>query len=287
MFGYVVIDKPNILIKDYQTYRAYYCGLCKAIGKQNGNLMRFSLNYDIVLLALLGYNYEEKTPEFCDGRCVVHPIGKKLTYVKRSDIFDRIADINVILGYYKLLDDVIDEGKHRALKGGFKPKYNKAKKRLPEFDKAQERGYERLRNQEKEGADIRILSETFGIMLSAAGDALTDKCDKLLREFLFYIGQWIYVIDAFDDVKKDSEKNNFNPFLSKYKGEDGTIDTEGAEREAREICFDCIDRAIECYDKMHVTVSEGPLSNIVYLGLKQRTESVLSGRGEKWQKIRL
>ena len=33
MFGYVRVDKPNILIKDFATYKAYYCGLCKTISK--------------------------------------------------------------------------------------------------------------------------------------------------------------------------------------------------------------------------------------------------------------
>lgn len=287
MFGYVVIDKPNILIKDYQTYRSYYCGLCKTIGRQSGNLMRFTLNYDIVLLALLGHNYEEKEPDFVMGRCVVHPIGKKLNYVKRNEILDRIADINTLLGYYKLVDDVEDEGKHRGIKNIFTPKYKKAKKRMPDFDKALMTGYDRLRAEEKNDAPIKVLAENFGIMLAAAGDALTDKCDKLLREFLFYIGQWIYVIDAFDDVKKDDKDNNFNPFLSKYKGKDGIIDMDGAVKEARVYCFDCIDRATECYNKMKITISEGPLSNIVYKGLAQRTDFVLSKRGEKWQKTRL
>ena len=68
MFGYVIIDKPNILIKDYQTYRSYYCGLCKSIGKTNGNLMRFTLNYDIVMLALLAFNYEECETVFKKGK---------------------------------------------------------------------------------------------------------------------------------------------------------------------------------------------------------------------------
>ena len=287
MFGYVVIDKPNILIKDYQTYRAYYCGLCKAIGKCSGNTMRFTLNYDIVLLALLGHNYEELEPEFVNGKCVVHPFGKKLNFVKRNGILDKIADINTLLGYYKIVDDVIDEGKHRGIKSFFSPKYKKAKKRMPDFDKALSTGYERLRVSEKENASLKVLAENFGIMLSASGDALTDKCDKLLREFLFYVGQWIYVIDAFDDIKKDDKEHNFNPFLSKYKGEDGIIDIDGAEREARVYCFDCIDRVTECYNKMKITISEGPLSNIVYKGLAQRTDFVLSKRGEKWQKTRL
>ena len=114
MFGYVVIDKPNILIKDYQTYRSHYCGVCKAIGKESGQIMRLTLNYDVVLLSLLGHNYDDLDPEFATGRCIAHPVGRKIEYIKDNPILRRIADINTILGYYKVYDDVVDEGKHRA-----------------------------------------------------------------------------------------------------------------------------------------------------------------------------
>jgi len=285
MFGYVVIDKPNILIKDYGEYRAYYCGLCKTIGKKYGQIDRLTLNYDIVLLALLGHNYEKKEPSFKEGRCVVHPVGKKSSFVLQNEILERIADINVILGYYKLVDDVIDEKKHRGLKNMMKPLYKKAALVMPEFDKAVKRGYERLRTEEKKEADLNVLADTFGMILSACGDALTDKCDKILREFLFHIGRWIYVIDAFDDIKKDFGRC-FNPFLRNVKEIDGIFFDE-AEKKARSLLYESIASATDCYNKMDITVSEGPLSNIVYRGLADRTENVLKRRGDKWQKIRL
>ena len=31
MFGYVVINKPELLVRDFETYRAYYYGLCHAL----------------------------------------------------------------------------------------------------------------------------------------------------------------------------------------------------------------------------------------------------------------
>lgn len=285
MFGYVVIDKPNILIKDFATYRSFYCGLCKTIGSRSGQAMRLTLNYDIVLLALLGHNYEEREPEFSEGRCIVHPFGKKLSYVKSNDILARIADINAILGYYKLMDDVIDERKHRALKNAVKPVYKKAARRLPQLDKAVGSGYEKLRALEKAGGDLARTAETFGLMLSACGDALTEKCDRTLREFLFYLGQWVYAVDAYDDIKKDFGKA-YNPFLRDVKAIDDIFYNE-AERRAREFMFDKIDRLTECYNRMKIGIAEGPLSNIIYLGLKQRTEYVIKKRGEKWPKVRL
>ena len=110
MFGNVLIDKPNILIKDYETYRAYYCGLCKSIGKEYGTVLRLTLNYDIVLLALLGHNYEQVEPIYLSEHCITHPV-RKVPTVKNNEVLTRVADINIILGYYKASDDVIDENK--------------------------------------------------------------------------------------------------------------------------------------------------------------------------------
>lgn len=285
MFGYVIIDKPNILIKDYNTYRAYYCGLCKSIGKQNSQLMRLTLNYDIVLLALLGYNYENKEPVFKKATCPNHWI-KKVEYVDNNDINERICDINAILGYYKLHDDVVDEGKHRGLKALLTPVYKKAAERSPKYDQAVKVGYENLRKHEKQNADIETLAECFGTMLMQTGEALTSKCDGKLKELLFYVGKWIYVIDAIDDAKKDFEKQNFNPLLREIKCLDDKFYDE-VEKKVRPILYDCIERVITAYNSMEINISEGALSNIIYLGLKQRTEGILSKRGKKCQEPRL
>jgi len=285
MFGYVAIDKPNILIKDYQTYRSYYCGLCKAIGQISGHSMRFTLNYDIVLLALLGHNYENLDPDFTLGRCIVHPAGKKLSFVKNNVVLSRIVDINTILGYYKVADDVIDENKKKLLKKALYPKYKKAKGRLKEFDERICEGYQRLRKLEKENTDYNVLADCFGSMLLSCADALTEKADKNLRELLFNIGKWIYIIDAYDDLKKDAGKN-FNPFLINVKELDDNVYTD-IENKIRPALYQIIERVIEVYNKMDIKISEGALSNIIYLGLKARTELVLSRRVEACQKIRL
>lgn len=286
MFGYVTVDKPNILIKDYYAYRAVYCGLCKSIGAQSGQAMRFTLNYDIVVLALLGFNYEKFVPKFKEGHCVVHPFGRKLRYVENNPIMTKISDINTLLGYYKVQDDVVDENKHKLIKSALTPYSRRAKKRMPDLDKKITTGYEKLRALEATRGELELVSDEFGYMLMAVGEALTDKCDKLLREFLYYLGKWVYAIDALDDLKKDFEKGSFNPFLRDVKEWNDNV-VKMAEDKARVFLYECIDRIESCYDKMDITICEGPLSNIIYKGLRQRTESVIKRRGEKWKEIRL
>ncbi len=285
MFGNVLIDKPNILIKDYETYRSYYCGLCKSIGKEYGTLLRLTVNYDVVLLALLGHNYEDVDPVFCEEHCITHPV-RKVPTVKNNDVLTRVADINIILGYYKASDDVIDEGKHRAWKAAIATKYKQAKKKLPTLDKQIKEGYERIRKGEKAGYTLDRIAGYFGEMLMACGDALTDKGDEKLKKLLYYVGKWVYGIDAVEDVKEDCLKHRFNPFLRKDTVWSDTIFGE-VEKEARPFLYDCIDRIIEVYNTMEIKISEGALSNIVYRGFKSRTEQVMIAGGEKCKKIRL
>ncbi len=283
MFGYVVIDKPNILIKDYQTYRSYYCGLCKAIGRRYGTAMRFTLNYDIVLLALLGYNYEDAEPIFCEEHCITHPISK-VPSIKDSDILGRVADINIILGYFKASDDVTDENRHRVWKAVLKPAFKKAAKRMPDLTKKVQEGYNRIRESEKAKKNAACIGELFGQIMMACGESLTKKADAPLKKLLFYVGKWVYLIDATDDAKRDFSKGCYNPFLS-FCGEDFCFDD--VEKQARPLLYDCIDRIIEGYKDIDATVGEGALSNIIYRGFRSRTEQVLAAKGEKCKETHL
>lgn len=130
-----------------------------------------------------------------------------------------------------------------------------------------------------------MLADCFGSMLLSVADTLTESADNNLRELLFNLGKWIYIIDAFDDMKKDSGKN-FNPFLSVVKEWDNKIFDE-VEAIVRPKLYQIIENIINVYNKMEIKISEGALSNIIYLGLKARTEFVLTRREEKCQKIRL
>lgn len=287
MFGYVVIDKPNILIKDYNTYRGYYCGLCKSIGKNQGLLMRLTVNYDIVLLSLLVHNYENIEPSFCEERCIMHPIGKKVPVAKSDDIFKRITEINTILGYYKLLDDVIDEGRHKVIKGFVKRKFKKARKSHNEFCIVTEKEYNRLRELENIGClDEHMLADCFGNIMASAAKTATASADENLIDLCYNLGKWIYFIDAYDDIKEDFENNKFNPFITKGRDIDDTFFNE-KQKSIRYLLYSTIEKIIASYDKMNIKISEGALSNIIYLGLKARTETVLERRGNKCRKIRL
>ena len=53
MFGYVRIRKPELLVKDYECYKGFYCGLCHSLRDNYGLRGQVTLTYDMTFLVLL------------------------------------------------------------------------------------------------------------------------------------------------------------------------------------------------------------------------------------------
>ena len=67
MFGYVRPFRPELKCKDFDLYRATYCGLCRCLRRRYGLIAPMLLNFDFTFLALLLWEPEEDfTP--CRGR---------------------------------------------------------------------------------------------------------------------------------------------------------------------------------------------------------------------------
>ena len=45
MFGYVVVNKPEMKFKEFDVYHAYYCGLCKTLKNSYGLRAQAALNF--------------------------------------------------------------------------------------------------------------------------------------------------------------------------------------------------------------------------------------------------
>lgn len=45
MFGYIIFNKPELRFRDYDDYKACYCGICKSLKKNYGLRGQISLNY--------------------------------------------------------------------------------------------------------------------------------------------------------------------------------------------------------------------------------------------------
>lgn len=62
MFGYIIVNKPEMKFKDFDLYQSYYCGLCKTLKDGYGRTGQMTLSYDMTFVILLLTSlYEPKT----------------------------------------------------------------------------------------------------------------------------------------------------------------------------------------------------------------------------------
>lgn len=111
MFGYVIPDKLNMYIKDFNVFQSFYCGLCKTLGETGAEFTRLCTNYDVTFYNVLLHSLTNTPVEFERKLCAYN--GKKKVVVKTDELSKKIADIAVMLVYYNVEDDVYD-GKNRA-----------------------------------------------------------------------------------------------------------------------------------------------------------------------------
>ena len=103
MFGYVSVYEPELKMKDYRKYKAYYCGLCRELKERYGSTGQMTLTYDMTFIIILLTSLYETRTSLEQHRCKVHPVKKQ--NVLRTEIMEYAADMNVILAYYHMKDD--------------------------------------------------------------------------------------------------------------------------------------------------------------------------------------
>lgn len=270
MFGYVRINKMDLTFREFDTYKGYYCGLCKYLKLNHGEISRLSLNYDITFLILLLTSVYKPKSTVTQEVCIVNPIKKKPRIV--NEITEYAASMNVLLTYYKLEDNYNDDKgikdilAYNIYKGNFKKAYNK----YPEKANYIKKQLDTLQSLEKNKSNnIDAVSNTFGNIMGEIFAYKEDNYENDLRTVGFNIGKYIYTLDAYEDLEKDIKKNRYNPFK----------DYEGRENELRER----VDRLIsislgfvaQSIDKLHIKSNINIIENIVYSGVYLRYKNIL------------
>ncbi len=280
MFGYIRTDTLEMRVRENEYYRAVYCGLCRAQGKCTGQCSRFTLNYDMVFLALLRLAIEGENVEIKRDRCMAHPF-KKRAYVALCEPLRYSAYASAILTHGKIVDDIADERGTKKLSALLaKPlAAHMRKKALRSYSELDERvlsGLEKLSEIEKQKLpSVDIPADVFGeILADIVSYGLDESSARIMRNIGKHIGRWIYIIDAADDIYEDIKKQRFNSFACLYGGmipndERETIaNSLRLELLAAEPAFDLIDYN-ELYDIKAI------VENIIYRGMPQTAEKVL------------
>jgi len=218
MYGYILPDKSTIKSEQFTLFSAFYCGLCKVIGKNFGQLSRFTTNYDTTFFAAFIFDQLNYPVDFNKEKCVGNPVRGKLI-IKQNPLFIRIADINILLAYLKAEDNVYDkEFGAKSVKRFFKKRRDKSALREPEIAELLEKHYSALRElEEKCETNIDLVSDCFASMMrDSARVVLADKANEHNLGLIYNVGKFVYLADALDDVSEDYKKKRYNPFLAAF-----------------------------------------------------------------------
>lgn len=267
MFGNVNIDKMELKMKEYYSYRGYYCGLCKTIKNNYNNLSRLTLNYDMTFLIVLLSSLYEPENRVSNERCMVHPVSKHLTL--QNEITEYAAALNIMLSYYNLMDNWNDDRDLKSLSFA-KMLEGSLKSLSPELKEKEQKIKELLYNlsliEKQKVSDIDAAANEFGHIMEEIIVYKNDMWEKNLRKIGFFLGKYVYLIDAYEDMEKDLKSNSYNVF--------NLIQTDDKDSYAKEIISLNLAFLSEEIEKLPLVQDKGVIDNIIYSGMYKKVENL-------------
>ena len=214
MFGYLITNRAELKVREDETYKTFYCGVCRSLGEHSGYLSRFSLTYDMTFLAILLSDLYDEPYDSVRERCPGNPL--RVCEKVLSSGVDYAADMNILLTYYNLLDNVRDDGKKSSLFAArvLRDPLKRIKKQYPRQYNAVRSYVRNLRKCElKNEPDPDLGAGLTGKMLAEVFARDDDIWAERLRNLGFYLGKFIYLMDACEDVEEDRKNGSYNPFI--------------------------------------------------------------------------
>ena len=269
MFGYVNVNWKELPEAQKKRFGSIYCGVCRGIREQSGNVCRLGLRYDIAFLSTLLMSLYEPEEASGPNACALHPITKR-PWVDNAYI-QYGADMNVALAYYNCLDDWRDEKKYtaKAMAGVFGRQMPRIEEKWPRQCGAIAACIETLSRLEKDNCPSPDeTANCFGRLMAELMVVREDLWAPTLREMGFHLGRFIYLLDAAVDFQRDQKHGKYNPYIAMgmekpdwQRWEDYLVLTMA--------------RCTESYERLPLVQDKEILDNILYSGVW------LHCRGEK------
>lgn len=270
MFGYVRINKMDLTFREFDYYKGYYCGLCKYLKENHGEVSRLSLNYDITFLIVILTALYKLDSDITYERCIANPLKKKMRIV--NEITEYAASMNILLSYYKLEDNLYDDNgiKDKLAYELYKGKLKKAYEKYPQKAEYIKQQLGNLRELEKqESKSIDKVSNTFGNLMGEIFVYKKDEYEQNLRNIGFNLGKYIYILDAYEDLEEDNKKGRYNPFM------DYIDKKEELKNKVDRLISMSLGMATKNIEQLNLEFNKSIIDNIIYSGVYLRYKSIL------------
>lgn len=268
MFGYININQKELSEENKKIYQAYYCGLCQKLKTNCGTKGQMLLSYDLTFLIVLLtglYELENTETEFT---CPLHPTKKRTAYINKATEY--AADMNLILAYQNLLDDWKDEKSYtkKAFVKILDKDYTRIVSKYPRQVKALEEFMRKTAEVEKnKETNLDLVAGLTGEMLGEIMCWREDEWQEELRTLGFYMGKFIYLMDAYEDYDADQKKNCYNPLVYMEKENDQEFDTF-----CKLLLTSMMSECAKSFERLPILLHADILRNILYSGVWSKYE---------------
>ena len=266
MLGHMLFRKEELRFREYDRYRAFYCGLCHALSSRCGPAARFALSYEMTFLSMLLASLYDDPTETAKRRCALHPLGRHAEI--GGPAADYCADLSALIAYYDLLDGWEDErrpdrlAESQLLRGAAV----RAGERLPRQRDAVETYIRELHMaEERQEPNLDCTANLAGRMLAELYDWREDFYAADLRQLGFAVGKFVALADSYEDLEKDARKGGYNPLLT-------LKDRKDFAKESEEMLSAVLAPGAEAFERLPLVEDVEILRNILYSGIWQRVE---------------
>jgi hypothetical protein len=280
MFGYVSINKDSLSQENLSTYESYYCGLCQILKKRFGRKGQVLLNYDMTFLIIMLTGLYEPVETEEQIICPLHPTKKKK--IRINEITDYASDMNVLLSWHNFADDWKDD--HSPSKLVLMRVYYKAYKKIaakyPRQVKTIESCMKKLNYAEEVyETNVDIMAGYTGEMLAEIFDWKEDIWSKELKTFGFYLGKFIYLMDAYEDIDKDRKNGHYNVLIPMRREKPDDFDEI-----VRLMLVSMMAESAKAFERMPIITHAEIVRNIIYSGVWSKYGMLLTAKNKKKMK---
>ena len=270
MFGYINVNRKELSEENKKIYQSYYCGLCQSLHASCGKKGQMLLNYDMTFLVVLLtglYELQNKEKAFT---CMMHPTKKQKAF--ENEVSDYCAAMNVMLAYHNLMDDWKDEKNRpkKTLANMIRKDYDKFATIYPRQTKALENYMKRLAEYEAlNETNIDLVAGLTGEMLGEIFAWKEDEWYEELKTLGFYMGKFIYLMDAYEDIDKDEKALKYNPLCQLRKDNPKDFETL-----CRLMMTSMISECAKSFERLPILQHADILRNILYSGVWSKYEYI-------------
>ena len=145
--------------------------------------------------------------------------------------------------------------------------------KIPEIDEFVQKSMAEQANLEKistENIDLACepTANSLAFIFKSMADDVVNQ--RILERLGYFLGKFVYLADAFDDLFDDKISDGYNPYIL---SNNGNINNE-IIGEIKGTLYMLIAEAIKAYELLDLKCNKAILDNIFYLGLKSVTNSI-------------